>query len=213
MKLSVGDVKRYVREHLVWYGRSAFRFSPDSGEILFLDPYRVPASAGKADMILITHPHGDHYDRRSVGRIHGERTTVVIPESAAIKDYEGITPGQKIRIGAVSVTAVPAYNLHKRFHPQARRWVGYVIEADGLTLYHAGDTDVIPEMDGLKPDIALLPVGGLFTMNWKKAAVAVARTGAAVAIPMHLVFGGKRSANKFAEAVGRNAVVLPRATA
>jgi len=100
----------------------------------------------------------------------------------------------------------------KRFHPKSGSWLGYIVDVDGLRIYHAGDTDPLPEMAGLRPDIALLPVGGMFTMSWKAAAELQRSLGAALAIPMHynLLIGGRRAGVRFARAVGAGAMVLPK---
>jgi L-ascorbate metabolism protein UlaG (beta-lactamase superfamily) len=211
---SIEDLKGYAEEHLRWYGQSAFRLSAASGEVLFMDPFRVPASAGPADIILISHPHSDHFDRRAVSSLRGSRTEVVVPQSSARAGLEGISAGQSLRIGNIGITALPAYNLSKPFHARQKGWVGYVVEVDGLRVYHAGDTDLIPEMKGLKPDIALLPVGGLFTMNAAGAAEAAGALGAVLAIPMHFngLFGGRDAGERFARLLGVAAMVLKRSS-
>jgi L-ascorbate metabolism protein UlaG (beta-lactamase superfamily) len=206
-----GSLKTYALKHLRWYGQSAFRIAADSGETLAIDPFRMPASAGPADMILVTHPHFDHYDKRAIAGLRTRTTTVVVPQSCARHDLEGIRPGQTIRIGALSVSAIPAYTTSLPFHPRARGWVGYLIEVDGLKIYHAGDTDLIPEMKGLQPDIALLPIGGFFTMKASAAAAAAESLKAALVIPMHYIrlLGGKEAGSRFVEMLGEKGMVLP----
>jgi L-ascorbate metabolism protein UlaG (beta-lactamase superfamily) len=210
---SRGELKLYVEKHLSWFGQSAFRLRVESGEVIFIDPFGVDASAGPADMILITHPHFDHFDRRSVSALQKPSIAIVVPQSVAEPHQEGISAGQTLRIGDITVTAIPAYNSSKPFHARAKGWVGYLIEADGIRLYHAGDTDFIPEMRGLAPDVALLPVGGLFTMGWRAAAEAVAALPASLAIPMHfggLLFWVKEAGEKFVRMAGPAGMILPR---
>jgi L-ascorbate metabolism protein UlaG (beta-lactamase superfamily) len=210
MSSGSGSLKNYALRHLRWYGQSAFRIAADAGVTIAVDPFRVPASAGPADMILVTHPHFDHYDRRSVAALSGRSTTVVVPQEAARRNQEGIRPGQTIRIADLSVSAVPAYCVGKPFHARTHGWVGYLIRIDGLTIYHAGDTDFIPEMKGLRPDIALLPVGGRFTMNVRGAVEAAAALQAGLVIPMHFswLLGGNDAGAKFVEIVGQKAMLL-----
>jgi len=95
-----------------------------------------------------------------------------------------MAPGQTETINKVRITAVASYNVRKRFHPKSGSWLGYLIETDGVRLYHAGDTDPIPEMADLRPDIALLPVGGMVTMDWRDAALSARSLGATLSIPM-----------------------------
>lgn len=212
MASSVDELKDWARAHLRWFGQSAFRISTDAGEQIFVDPFRVPSSAGPARLILITHPHSDHYDRRAIAGLRRAETVIVVPMSCAEPGQRGIAPGQTAQIGRVKVTGVPAYNVAKPFHPKSRRWLGYVIEVDGLRIYHAGDTDPIPEMSGIRPDIALLPVGGMFSMGWRAAAEANHAIGAALAIPMHysIPIGGRRAGARFSTAVGEGSLVLTK---
>jgi len=95
---------------------------------------------------------------------------------------------------------VPAYNIDKAFHPKANRWVGYVVTVDSLRVYHTGDTDRIPEMKGLTVDVAIVPVGGTYTMDAKQAASAVADVSARLAIPIHFgdIVGSRKDALEFA---------------
>jgi L-ascorbate metabolism protein UlaG (beta-lactamase superfamily) len=210
MSSGSGSLKNYALRHLKWYGQSAFRIAADSGVSIAVDPFRIPASAGPVDMVLITHPHFDHYDRRAAAALKGSRGTVVVPEGIAERGLEGIRPGQTITIADLSVSAVPAYCVGKPFHAKSRGWVGYIIMIDGLTIYHAGDTDFIPEMKSLRPDIALLPVGGRFTMNVRGAAEAAEALQAGLVIPMHYgwLLGGNDAGAKFVEAAGQKAMVL-----
>ncbi len=213
MGMSGEELKLHAGRTLSWFGQSAIRIRVSTGEVIIIDPFRVDASAGPADMILITHPHSDHFDRRAVAGLSKPSTVVVVPHQIASGRLEGITPGQTLRIGDIYVSAVPAYNTAKPFHPRARGWVGYLINVDGVRIYHAGDTDLIPEMKGLAPDIALLPVGGFFGMNAQAAAEAARILPAALSIPMH--YGGfpfpKDAGEKFLQAVGGAGLILPRA--
>ena len=117
-----------------------------------------------------------------------------------------------MQIGHVKVAGVPSYNATKRFHPKSGSWLGYVVEVEGVRIYHAGDTDPIPEMSGIRPDIALLPVGGTMTMGWREAARANREIGAALAIPMHfnMLIGGRRAGVRFSTVVGAGSLVLAR---
>jgi L-ascorbate metabolism protein UlaG (beta-lactamase superfamily) len=212
MDKSPQALKAWAARHLRWYRQSAFRIRTDAGQSIFLDPWRVPAREGKADLILVTHPHRDHLDHAAIEGLRGPQTELVLPRSCARPGWKSIQAGETLRIGAVTVTAVPAYNVAKRFHPRSEAWIGYLVEVDGLRVYHAGDTDVIPEMDGLRPDIALLPVGGLFAMNGEAAEQAAAALDAAVCIPMHfgMLLGGRKAGERFVRRLGERGLVLPR---
>ena len=115
-----------------------------------------------------------------------------------------VLPGKSYEVKGIKFSTVPAYNLSKAFHTRASNWVGYVIEIEGVRIYHAGDTDFVPEMKELKAiDIALLPVGGTYTMNAEEAAKAVNSFKPKVAVPMHYgkIVGSERDAERFKELV------------
>jgi L-ascorbate metabolism protein UlaG (beta-lactamase superfamily) len=213
MNNSIEWLKEWALKRLRWFGQSAFRISTDSGQVIFIDPFRVPAAAGPADLILVTHPHPDHFDRRAIVGLKGPGTAVVLPSSCAEAGMESLSAGQTISFGAARVTGIPAYNLQKKFHPQSGHWLGYLVEVDGVKLYHAGDTDKVPEMRDLKPDIALLPIGGIFAMDWRTAADAAVLLKAGLSIPMHfgMLLGGRSAGTRFSRLVGRWSMVLPRA--
>jgi L-ascorbate metabolism protein UlaG (beta-lactamase superfamily) len=204
VNVTVPKLRDYVRARMRWFGGSAFRLSAKSGHVIYFDPVRIPASSGTADVILVSHPHFDHFDRRTISGLSGQRTLIVTPQPMARYGFEGISVGQTIRIDGVTVGAVPAYNTSRPFHRRSKGWVGYLVEVDGLRVYHAGDTDFIPEMRDLRPDIALLPVGGLFTMGFRGAASAAASLGALLCIPMHYgrFIGGSGAGEKFCRLVG-----------
>lgn len=212
MALLIDAVKAWAQAHLTWFGQSAFRISTNGAGFIFIDPFRVPPSAGPAGLILVTHPHVDHYDRRAMAGLRRSDTVIVLPVTCAEPGQRGIAPGQTAQIGAVKVTGVPSYNVAKRFHPKSGGWLGYLVEVEGVRIYHAGDTDEIPEMSGIRPDIALLPVGGTMTMGWRAAAEANRDIGATLAIPMHynMLIGGRRAGVRFCDAVGEGSVVLAR---
>jgi L-ascorbate metabolism protein UlaG (beta-lactamase superfamily) len=213
MDKSPAALKRWAASHLRWYGQSAFRLRTEAGQSIFLDPYRVPSAEGPADLILVTHPHGDHLDRAAIKGLRTGGTQLLLPRSCAEPGWKAIDAGETVRIGGVSITAVPAYNVRSRFHPAARKWLGYIVEVEGIQVYHAGDTDLIPEMNGLRPDIALLPVGGIFAMNGAAAERAASALEAVVCIPMHfgMILGGKKAGERFVRRLGERGLSLPRA--
>ncbi len=201
---------------LHWYGQSAFRI--DGPPVVYLDPFKLPDGVPAADVILITHDHFDHCSPADVAKIRRATTVVIGPAEVAAKlpgPVETIKPGETRTVHGITVKAVPAYNTNKRFHPKADGKVGFVVTAGGVTYYHAGDTDAIPEMTGLAPDVALLPVGGTYTMNADEAAGAARAIRPRVAVPMHFgsVVGSDADGARFAELLkgsGIAAVVLKR---
>lgn len=177
------DVKR-----IHWLGHASFRIEVD-GKQLYIDPYKLPKDVPKADYILITHGHFDHYSKEDIEKIRKPETRFVATKDVA-KQIKGevtaVAPGDTVTVGDLQVICVPAYNVGKRFHPRENGWVGYVVRLpDGMRIYHAGDTDFIPEMKSIDTDVALLPIGGTYTMNAKEAAQAASVINPKVLIPMH----------------------------
>lgn len=197
---------------ITWYAQSAVRL--DIGGLrVYIDPYHVPDGQPPADLILISHHHGDHLSPDDILRIRQASTTVVAAATAAGQisgQIRILVPGDSWEYGAIHVRAVPAYNVAKfrspgvPYHPKSEAHVGFVIEADDMSFYFAADTDVIPEMEEIGPvDYAFLPVGGTFVMTPEEAAEAARLVRPSVAIPIHYGAGAGSvdDARRFAELV------------
>lgn len=187
-----------------WLGHASFRFKCGE-QVVYTDPYNV--SGEKADLVLITHDHYDHCDPNSLSEIAGSDTVIIAPESAASKLQGRVNVIRADEdFGEMGVTgkAVPAYNTNKQFHPRGVG-VGYIFTMGAKTIYQAGDTDIIPEMQLLgQVHIAIIPVGGTYTMNAEEAASAVNEMiKPEVSIPMHWgsIVGSRSDAEKFKELV------------
>lgn len=174
---------------LHWLGHASFRF--DGTKVIYTDPWELKKFDPKADIILITHEHFDHCSPADVTKLAKAGTTVIATADCAVKlkgstfNVRSLKPGESTVVEGVKIEAVPAYNINKQFHPKANNWVGYIVTLDGQRIYHAGDTDAIPEMKQIKADIVLVPIGGTYTMTAKEAAEAVNWINPKVAIPMH----------------------------
>jgi L-ascorbate metabolism protein UlaG (beta-lactamase superfamily) len=196
-----------------WLGHSGFRVRA-ARTTIYIDPYRVATDAAPADLILVTHGHYDHFSPRDIEAISHKGTWLIAPPAVAEKvggRVLSIAPGEVIEpelAHGVSIRAVAAYNTSKRnaegkvFHAREAGWVGYDLNIRGERLYHAGDTDVIPEMDEVTGvDVALLPVSGTYVMTAEEAAEAARRIQPRVAVPMHWgeQMGAKQDAQRFAD--------------
>jgi L-ascorbate metabolism protein UlaG (beta-lactamase superfamily) len=213
-------------EEVDWLGHSGFRIGVDKRWI-YIDPYRVSRDGPKADLVLITHQHYDHFSIQDLERVRKDDTRVIAPPAVAERlegDVHSISPGDMIETGVagVDVRAVPAYNTSKRdgegrpFHPREAGCVGYELNIRGERLYHAGDTDVIPEMDWVVgADVALLPVSGVYVMTALEAAEAARRIQPTVAVPMHWGehIGSEKDAQAFADAAPVDVVIMEPAVA
>ena len=174
----------------------------------------------EADIILITHDHDDHCSSEDVAKIQKDETVIVTIEAAAQKlegQIEIVKPGDTLKVKDVSIETVPAYNLTKfrspgvPYHPKEAEHVGFVITLDGQRIYHTGDADVIPEMESIKTDIALLPVSGTYVMTAEEAVEAAGIIQPKVAIPMHIGrgIGSMDAAEEFRNACPVPVVILP----
>ena len=152
--------------------------------------------------MLVTHDHFDHSSPEDIDKIVQPETVVVTEKDSAKKlsgNVKSVKPGDSLVVEDVKIEAVPAYNTNKDFHPKANGWLGFVLEMDGVRIYHAGDTDFIPEMEDLNVDIALLPVSGTYVMTADEAVKAAQAIDPGVAVPMHYgdIVGDSSDADTF----------------
>ncbi len=189
-------------DHIYWLGHASFRIE-DSTRQIYIDPWKLSDSTPKADIVLITHAHYDHYSAEDIEKIRKPTTVFVAPKDVADKIVGKVIvaePGKKYQVEGLEVEAVPAYNIGKKFHPKENKWVGYVITlTNGQRIYHTGDTDAIPEMKQLSVDVALMPCGGTYTMTAEEVAEVANSFMPKVLIPMH--WGDIVGAEKDAETV------------
>lgn len=200
----------YQGVKISWLGHDSFKIK--NGKTIIIDPFKLRSAPEKADILLVTHEHFDHLSLDDIKKVVSEKTTVVTISSCRselsklkVKEVKFVRPGDKVNVDDVTVEAVPAYNLNKFrepgkvFHPKDDGKAGYIVTVKGVRIYHAGDTDAIPEMKGLKTDVALLPVSGTYVMTSEEAAEAARTINPKLAIPMHYgaIVGSERDAEKF----------------
>jgi len=204
-------------ENIHWLGHDTFRIEND--KIIYLDPIKLKGKLPKADLILITHDHHDHCSPDDVAKLVKGDTVIVTIAAAAQKlkgDVRLVKPGESLTVLGIPIETVPAYNVKKfrspgvPFHPKESGHVGFILTVGELRIYHAGDTDVIPEMDDIETDVALLPVGGTYTMTADEAAEAANRIKPKLAIPMHwgAIVGSAEDAQRFRDLCEVEVVIL-----
>ena len=179
-------------------------------KFIYIDPFKIDKDYNDADLIFITHSHYDHYSEEDIERIRKDDTTYIVTKDVAFKlQDKGVSeksifvvePNKEYEIDGIKFETIPAYNINKQFHPKNNNWIGYIIEIKGIRYYIAGDTDITPENRRVKCDVALVPVGGTYTMTYKEAAELINKIKPKVAIPIHYgsIVGTNQDAKRFVE--------------
>lgn len=208
--IALGDSNLDIKETIAkmhWFGQASFRID-DNDQHIYIDPFDLPDDSPVADIIFITHGHGDHLSADQIKKIADKNTLIVGPasveeqlKSLEIPNLKLVNPYDTLEVKQIPVEVVPAYNIKKtKYHPKENNWVGYIFTINGTKIYHAGDTERIPEMKKYNCDIALMPLGQTYTMDSvKEAAEAIMDIKPKVAIPMHYgIYEGKsEDAEKF----------------
>ena len=182
----------------------------EGSKVLYFDPFQVEESPHDADIIFITHEHFDHFEPDSIAKVKKDSTLLAAPESMKKKVFSesGIAsdncmfyrPNETYEQGDIMIQTVPAYNKLKPFHPRMKKWLGYIVKMDDIRYYVAGDTDVNEDIKKVQCDVALIPIGGHYTMDKKQAAEYVAELKPGAVIPTHYgsVVGNTTDGQEFA---------------
>lgn len=162
---------------------------------LYFDAFEIQEEMHDADFIFVTHEHYDHFDPASIAKVMNQNTTFIVPESMKGKFLKGVSvdesrciflvPGAVQELAGMKIEAVPAYNILKPFHMKSCKWPGYIVKMDNITYYVAGDTDANEDVKKVQCDVALVPIGGHYTMDKKQAADLIGNMKPKAAIPTH----------------------------
>ena len=185
---------------------SSIRINKD--KIIYIDPFKIDKNYNDADIVFITHDHYDHYSEEDLDKVINKNTTIIIPEELLTKLLrKGINknaiitvePNVKYMVQGIKFETIPAYNTNKSFHPKENDWVGYIITLNDIRYYIAGDTDITEENRKVKCDVAFVPVGGTYTMDFKEAAQLINEIQPKIAVPIHYgsVIGTEQDASDF----------------
>ena len=163
-------------------------------KIIYIDPFKINKNYNDADIIFITHNHYDHYSEEDIDKVINENTTIIIPDELLTKLLrKGINknaiitvePNKNYMVQGIKFETISAYNTNKTFHPKENGWVGYIIIINGIRYFIAGYTDITEENKQVKCDVAFVPVGGTYTMDFKEAASLINEIKPKIAIPIH----------------------------
>lgn len=192
----------------------------DCGEIVYFDPFRIKKDSHDADIIFVTHSHFDHYSLEDINKIIKKNTTLVFPFSMQeetknlVKEYDVIylKPNEEKSIKGMKVEAIHSYNVNKPMHPKSNGWLGYIIVINNTRIYVCGDSDLNEDVLKVKCDIALVPVGGTYTMNAEEAAKLINKINPEIAIPTHYgtLVGEQNHGDEFESKVNKNIKVIKK---
>jgi len=163
-------------------------------KIIYLDPFKVKENRNDADIIFITHSHYDHFSEEDIMKVKNEKTKILVTNDLFERAFElgfkkediiTVMPNREYKVLDIEINTIPAYNENKKFHPKENNWVGYILNLEKKKVYIAGDTDITEENKNIKCDIALVPVGGTYTMTYEEAAELVNTIKPEKAIPIH----------------------------
>lgn len=180
------------------------------GKTIYIDPFKIEKQSNDADIILVTHYHYDHFSTEDIEKISNKDTIIVVPKTvktlSKMKNTVLVEPNNVYEVKGIRIETIPAYNIKKQFHPKDNQWVGYIIEIENIRYYVAGDTDVIPENKQVKCDVAFIPVGGTYTMNYEEAAELVNVIKPKMAVPTHYgdIVGEKNDGEKFKKLLNKD---------
>ena len=184
---------------------SSIRIASD--KVIYFDPFQVEEESHDADIIFITHDHFDHFSIEDIKKIEKEDTVYVIPDCMynllGGENVITVLPGEKVMVEDLDVEVIASYNVGKPFHPKEKGYVAYIAEIEGKRVYVAGDTDINDDNRAVRCDIALLPIGGTYTMDYKQAAELTNIIRPSLVIPTHYgsVAGDPKDGEKFRELV------------
>lgn len=193
-------------ENIKWLGHSSIKIVGE--KIIYIDPYNIEDELNDSDIIFITHNHYDHFSPEDIKKCINENTKIIVTKDLyddtlklgfKTKDIITVLPNNSYKVDDLNFDTIPSYNINKEYHPKTNNWVGYIIEINNIKYYIAGDTDITEESKQVKCDIAFLPVGGTFTMDYQEAATLTNKIKPKIVIPIHYgsLVGTKEDAINF----------------
>lgn len=182
---------------------------------IYFDPFKIDKVYNNAQIVFITHSHYDHFSIEDIKKVYNKDTKFVVPKDIFQNLIEFginkdnilvVTENQNYSIDGLNFTTVPAYNNKKQFHLKQNHWLGYIVKIDDVSYYIAGDTDENEDNLKVKCDVALVPIGGTYTMDYMEAASFINKINPKFVIPTHYnsIVGKKEDGIKFKNLINDN---------
>lgn len=209
-----------MKNKIIINAQSSIRIGAE--KVIYFDPFKIESVRHDADLIFITHEHSDHFSLEDIRKVQKPDTVMIAPRSMEKKLQKAgfskillLEPDEKTTVQDIPVETVPAYNLIKPFHPKKNGWLGYIITLEDQRIYISGDTDATPEAKAVSCDIALIPIGGTFTMNPSKAADYINELHPKTVIPTHYgtIVGNPGDGETFRQLIQSDIEVILKLTA
>ncbi len=196
---------------IICLGHNAIKFSKNN-KVIYVDPYKIKDNYNDADIIFITHNHYDHFSREDILKVKKDSTKIVITEDLysdtlelGFKDLDimKVIPNNNYSFADINFSTISSYNTNKEFHPKENNWVGYKFLFDNYTYYVIGDSDITEESKLVKCDVLFIPIGGVYTTDYKEAAELTNIINPKVVVPVHygVIVGEKEYASMFKKLV------------
>ncbi|MBQ7105602.1 MAG: MBL fold metallo-hydrolase [Bacilli bacterium] len=196
---------------IICLGHNAIKFSKNN-KVIYVDPYKIKDNYNDADIIFITHNHYDHFSKEDILKVKKDSTKIVITEDLysdtlelGFKDLDimKVIPNNNYSFADINFSTIRSYNTNKEFHPKENNWVGYKFLFDNYTYYVVGDSDITEESKLVKCDVLFIPIGGVYTTDYKEAAELTNIINPKVVVPVHygVIVGEKEYASMFKKLV------------
>ena len=181
-----------------------------SDRIIYFDPYLIKEEPHDADIIFISHDHYDHFSVEDIKKVEKEGTVYVIPDCMynllGGENVIVVNPNEKVDVEGYEVVTIPSYNREKQFHPKNKGYVAYIVTVEGKRVYVAGDCDENEDNLKISCDIALIPIGGHYTMDYKEGAAYINKIKPSLVIPTHYGngIGDEKDGERFRELIDKD---------
>jgi L-ascorbate metabolism protein UlaG (beta-lactamase superfamily)/pimeloyl-ACP methyl ester carboxylesterase len=207
-----------ITDKIRLFTQNSIRIESDAG-IIYVDPFKMNEEPHDADFILLTHNHYDHFSPEDILKVCKESSVMIVPENMeseagdltdSVDMIYTVEPDMKKNVNGLELETIPAYNNSKSFHQKSAGWVGYILTIDGKRVYIAGDTDMTEDNRKVKCDVAMIPIGGTYTMDAMQAAQLINEIKPDIAIPTHYgsAVGSPKDADTFKEQVNSDIEVV-----